>query len=239
MNANPISARPLYQQLREALVDKITSGEWKPGATLPNEGDLAREFGVSPGTMRKSLELMESEHLLTRKQGKGTFVNDHASDDFVVRFSNIRDKKGQRIAEYVKATDVSLGKATAMESERLRIHLHDPVYRLRRVRYHGNRPYMVDESSLPAALFPRLAEEKAISPRITVLSQHYGIVLGKAIESVSLGAATSSIAEPLGISANSPILILDRVVLSLDGRPVEWRVGHCHFVEEQYVAEIT
>ena len=50
--------RPLYLQVRDALAARIAGGEWKPNSAIPNEGDLAREFGVSSGTMRKALDLM-------------------------------------------------------------------------------------------------------------------------------------------------------------------------------------
>src|ERR1700682_3876472 len=59
-----LSTQPLYLQLRSALVGRIATGEWGPGTAIPNESDLAREYGVSTGTIRKSLHLMESEHLI-------------------------------------------------------------------------------------------------------------------------------------------------------------------------------
>ena len=63
---NRFLTRPLYLQLRDALVERIARGQWKPGAAVPNEQDLAREFGVSPGTMRKALDLMESMRASSR-----------------------------------------------------------------------------------------------------------------------------------------------------------------------------
>ena len=89
------ATRPLYLQVRDALAARIAMGEWKPNAAIPNEGDLAREFGVSSGTMRKALDLMEGERLLTRRQGRGTFVNDQSSDELSVRYSNIRTADGE------------------------------------------------------------------------------------------------------------------------------------------------
>ena len=50
-----LSSRSLYLQVRDALAERIAKGAWRPGALIPNEGELAREFGVSPGTMRKAL----------------------------------------------------------------------------------------------------------------------------------------------------------------------------------------
>jgi GntR family transcriptional regulator len=73
------SSRPLYLQARDAMAERIAAGEYKPLTPIPNEADLAREFGVSPGTMSKALDMLEAERLLTRRQGRGTFVNDQSS----------------------------------------------------------------------------------------------------------------------------------------------------------------
>src|SRR5262245_10005748 len=64
----PVAPRvtPIYLQVRDALVERIASGEWKPRSAIPNEGHLAREFGVSSATIRKALELMEAKGLITR-----------------------------------------------------------------------------------------------------------------------------------------------------------------------------
>ena len=232
------STRPLYLQLRDALAERIAQGEWKPGTAIPNESDLAREFGVSSGTMRKALDLMEGEHLLTRRQGRGTFVNDQASDAMAMRFSNIRSKDGERVAGRVKTSEITEGKATDKERDRLALQAHEAVCRIRRIRLHNDRPFMVEETSIPAALFPGLTEMKNPSHRITVLAQQYGVLLGKAEERIVIGRAKPAVADELGLDPDSPLLVLDRVVHGLDGRPVEWRTGYCHFADQYYLAEI-
>jgi Bacterial regulatory proteins, gntR family len=63
--------RPLYLQVRDVIIERIGKGEWKPGSALPNEGDLARQFGLSTGTLRKALDHLEAERVLTRRQGCG------------------------------------------------------------------------------------------------------------------------------------------------------------------------
>ena len=69
ISSGRFSNRPLYLQLRDTLAQRIANGEWKPAAAIPNESDLAREFGVSAGTMRKALDLMEAEFGLQRTLG--------------------------------------------------------------------------------------------------------------------------------------------------------------------------
>jgi GntR family transcriptional regulator len=238
MGATRFSTRPLYLQVRDALAARIAMGEWKPNAAIPNESDLAREFGVSSGTMRKALDMMESERLLTRRQGRGTFVNDQASDELVARYSNIRTAEGEHVTGEVNALDVSQGPASPAECGRLRLRPDDLVWRIERVRLHRAKPFMVEEVVIPVALFPGLDEQKDFPHRIAVLAQQFGVLLGKGEERVSIGAASRAIASALGVEAGSPILVLDRLLSDLDGRPVEWRLGRGHFADKYYQAEI-
>jgi GntR family transcriptional regulator len=233
-----LSNRSLYLQLRDVLVERIATREWKPGAAIPNEGDLAREFGVSPGTMRKALDLMEHERLVTRRQGRGTFVNDQGADELAIRFTNIRGADGERISGQVKSAEITKATADKLECERLRLHMHDPVYRIRRIRFHEDQPLMVEEASMPAALFPGLAGKSTVTDLLVVLAQQHGLLLGKGEERIAIGAACADVADALGISPGAPIMVLDRVVQTLDGCPIEWRVGRCHLTRDYYLAEM-
>src|SRR5437870_2469099 len=182
MTTGRFSNRPLYLQLRDALAERIAGGEWRPGSAIPNESDLAREFGVSAGTMRKALDLMEAERLLTRRQGRGTYVNDQASDEFAARFSNLRAPDGSRVCGEVKSAEITEGTANELECERLRLQGGDDVYRIHRIRHHKGQVYLVENASLPAALFAGLAQKRGVADRIIVLAQEYGLLLGKAAE---------------------------------------------------------
>jgi GntR family transcriptional regulator len=238
IGATRFSTRPLYLQVRDALAARIAMGEWRPNTAIPNEGDLAREFGVSSGTMRKALDMMESERLLTRRQGRGTFVNDQASEELAVRYSNIRTSDGERVTAEANVLHVSQGTANPMECGRLRLRPDDRVWRIQRVRMHKGEPFMVEEVVLPAALFPGLDEQKDFSQRIVVLAQQFGILLGKYEERISIGNASSDVADALSLDAGTPILVLDRLIFALDGRAVEWRLGRGHFADKYYQAEI-
>lgn len=230
--------RALYLQVRDVLVERIAAGAWKPGAAIPNEVELAREFGVSPGTMRKALDLMEAMRLLTRRQGRGTFVNDPSSAELTARFSNVRNPDGASIVEEVKTGEVAEWAVSDVECLRLHLSKDDRVYRLSRKRLHQGRAYMIEDVSMPVALFPGLAGEQSSSPGLTELAGQYGVLLGKAEERVSVKDAPLGVAEALGIALGSPVLVLDRVVFALDGRPAEWRMGWCHISDGHYLAEM-
>src|SRR5690349_11007788 len=97
MTRRKFSVEPLYAQVRNLLAQRIADGVWPPGTMLPNEIDLARELGVSSGTVRKALDTLESEHLVVRRQGRGTSVVDQASGEMASRFSNMRTPDGAKI----------------------------------------------------------------------------------------------------------------------------------------------
>jgi GntR family transcriptional regulator len=237
MASTYFSTRPLYLQLRDALAERVAAGEWKPGTAIPNESELAREFGVSAGTMRKALDLLENEHLLTRRQGRGTFVNDQSSEELAVRFCNVRKPDGDRIVGQFKNVSLTEAPASEMERARLQLGAKDHVYRVTRIRMDNNRPFMVEELAMPTKLFPELST-KGDLPHLAELAQRYGILLGKAEERVSVETANAETAKVLGIGVGSPVIVLDRVVSALDKRPIEWRMGRCHLAGGHYLAEM-
>jgi GntR family transcriptional regulator len=136
------SVEPLYLQVRNLLAQRIASGVWVPGSMLPNEMDLARELGVSPGTVRKALDNLESDRLVLRRQGRGTSVVDQASGDLASRFSNFRDAAGVRIAGDLELLTQTQDTPTPIERERLQLSAGEPVLRTTRLRRYQGHLYM-------------------------------------------------------------------------------------------------
>ena len=238
MQGRWISRTPLYLQVVSALVKRIADGTWKAGTAVPNEMDLGRELGVSPGTVRKALNHLEAERVVTRRPGRGTFVNDQASDELAARFCRLRCRDGRPIWGDPGPASIAEGAATERECKRLRLEAGEKVYRVRRTRDHGRRTVMVEELALPAALFPGLDTKLDVGD-LNALARDYGILLGKAWERMAIVPAPMSVAGDLGIPPETPILFLDRVVCALEAeRPVEWRTAYCHLPDGYYLAEI-
>src|SRR5262245_17967358 len=228
MTEHRLSTRPLYLQLREALLERIAAGQWKAGNAIPNEADLAREFGVSPGTMRKALDLLEAQRVLTRRQGRGTFVNDQNSAELALRYSKLRDRDGRPILGEVVIDAVSENTASPQEASHLGLAPQARVYRYRRSYRHEGHPFMLDEGSVAAELFPGLETETEVVQDVVARAQRYGIVTGHATERISLGTADQARADALSVAPGTPLLIFDRVVYQVNGLPLEWRLAFCH-----------
>ena len=66
MDQPSLSYRPLYQQIKEVLLQRIVSGEWAPGTFIPSESALAKEYQVSVGTLRKALDSLASDNVVVQ-----------------------------------------------------------------------------------------------------------------------------------------------------------------------------
>jgi GntR family transcriptional regulator len=232
-----LSIEPLYVQVRNLLAQRIATGVWAPGSMLPNEMDLARELGVSPGTVRKALDSLESDRVVLRRQGRGTSVIDQASGELAGRFSNFRDVAGRRIAGDMQLLTQAKGPASEIEQQRLQLDAGDSVLRTTRLRCHRDQPFMHEAVALAVDRFPGL-DGDAGAYRISALAQRHGIHLAKASERLTLEEASPQAAKQLDIEPRTRLLKLDRVVYALGGHPVEWRVAHCTLTEDLlYLAE--
>src|SRR5882762_2867916 len=76
----PGGRAPLYARLRQAIRDRVTSGEWRPGDQIPTIRELGESYGVSRITVVQALDELSREGLLVRWQGKGVFVG-HTKPD--------------------------------------------------------------------------------------------------------------------------------------------------------------
>lgn len=65
----PARALPAYQQIKRYVVERIAKGDWKPGAAIPTEAELVKEFGVARMTVSRALRELTAERVLTRIQG--------------------------------------------------------------------------------------------------------------------------------------------------------------------------
>ncbi len=231
MSCERLPKRPVHLQLRDAIAQRIAAGEWDAGKPLPSESALAREFGVSCRTVRTALDVLERERAVVRSQGGDTFVADrHATRQF--------GAEGEDFTVSPNVESVVLVEAWADEAERVRLCLQpiDRVFRIHRTCASNGKAFMAERASVPAALFPGLTEKAFLAHRIVDLAKAHGVRLGIARERVSIGIASAPAAEALGLEEGARVLVLDRVVMTLDGRLAEWRVAECNLTEEHVSA---
>lgn len=241
MGRPPFSVRPLYLQVYDKLTSLIADGSWKTGTMIANEVDLARDLGVSVGTVRKALQLMVDRRLLTRRQGRGTFIADHQASSETA-FDNLVDRETGGMHWTIRVLEVSTGEADEDERAALGLRRGRPVIRRRRMLHDiasGTR--MLEDSSLARDHFSSLSEDDHAAHVMPIwqLAQAHGYILGSCEESVSVTACSEQEAHILGAETTSPLLRLSRTVFSLDLVPIEWRTALCMLAPHtQYIHKL-
>lgn len=234
-----LTVQPLHVQLRETLIKRISAGLWQPGEVIPNEVDLAREFNLSPGTVRKALDWMEQARLVTRQQGRGTFVTDPACAELATRYEHIYRASGGKIEMRAMRTAYATAEASPAELERLKLKPGERVLRVDQVRRSTDGDVVsVEQVAVPAEVFGSFSAAEGQSWDLVQAAKRCNVLLGGGTEKISIAAATAAVAESLGMSGETPVILLERLVHTVSGRPVEYRKAWCRFGENFYQANL-
>lgn len=237
--AGVLGFRPLYLQVKESLVRRLIDGAWQPGQLIPSEMELARELGVSQGTVRKALDAMTGENLLIRKQGRGTYVAEPEESRILFNFFRMVPNTGERAFPNSRILRRAKGKANREEAAAMAVAEGSDVWRIERVRAFGDDPLLVETLVLPAARYPGFEAEQDIPNNVYRLySQRWGITIASAREKLKAIAATASDARHLGCEPGTPLLRIFRVAVDLEQNVVELRVSRCLTEKAHYLSDV-
>ncbi|KCZ90269.1 GntR family transcriptional regulator [Hyphomonas jannaschiana] len=89
-----------WQSVQEEVLARIHSRKWKPGDFIPNEADLAQEFGCARATVNRALQNLADEGLLDRRRKAGTRVATHPVRKATMYIPIIRQEIRDRGLEY-------------------------------------------------------------------------------------------------------------------------------------------
>ncbi|HEX7560289.1 MAG TPA: GntR family transcriptional regulator [Usitatibacter sp.] len=229
-SATTPSFRPLYEQIKILLTQSLVAGEWKPGEAIPSEMDLAERFRVSQGTVRKAIDELASEHILMRRQGKGTFVASHSEPSYQYRFLRVTPDSGEKLHPKNLFFGLERGKANADTARALGLKPGSPVMQFKRVMSFAGRPMILDDIVFAAGQFPglTLAELEEFAGSVySFYETVFGVRMIRAEERLRAVAADGFAAAHLKIAPGTPLLSVDRIAYTYGDKPVEWRRGLC------------
>lgn len=149
------TARPLYQQIKDTILEKIRSGTWLPGEKLSSEHALVAELGVSRMTVNRALrELTQLGHL-KRVHGVGTFVAQPTSHASLIELKNIAEEihaLGKRHhAEIRSSRKLRADYATA---RRMQLEQGDYVFHIVVVHHRDRTPIQLEDRFVNPEIVP-------------------------------------------------------------------------------------
>ena len=210
---------PLFVQLASELRKQIQQGLLKENEQILTEKELSAKYNVSRITVRKAIEILSDEDLLTSKQGMGTFVTGKRlvrSLNTLMSFSQNCIQNGQKPGTKFLSADI----VDAMPNDLKYLHLQegDKVIRIFRLRYCDDVPVMLEENHF-SRKFAFLLSGDRTQPLFSTLSAH-NIILKTGTKKIGICYATEDEAEKLGVKENEALIFMRDTCSDAEGNPV-------------------
>lgn len=217
------SGKSLSDLVRLELLDEIRRGKYLIDHRLPNEENLAKELGVSRNTLREALRVLESNGIVEKKHGLGTFVRGESSPkvkpglEILFRVTDAILELG--MTPGTSEIEIMTSFADARVEEKLGVSEGTPVYQLRRVRTANGVPavYCIDMFSPSVG---ELDAEQLKSSVFSYLEDVKGIRIAYASTDLRPIVAGKELANKLSVSAASPLFLLDEVHFDKFDNPI-------------------
>jgi len=226
---------PLYRRLQDALRRAIENSVIGPQDALPPERELASDLAVSRITLRKALDGLVADGLLTRRQGAGTFVSGRVEKQFAKLTSFSEDMAARGRTPRSEWLLRSSGHVTPEEALTLNLSPGAPVYRFHRIRFADELPMALEYSTIPGF---GLASAEAVQASLYAALNAAGNRPTRALQRLRAVSLSAECARLLGVETGAPALYIERRGFLDDGRVIEatqsWYRGDAY----DFVAEL-
>lgn len=217
--------KPRYQQVKDLIITRISSGELGPHDRVPSENELVESMSVSRMTANRALRELTDEGYVERVAGRGTFVSDFRSRSHILEVHNIADEIRQRGHEH--SCDVvrnSRQHARGEVARALHVEQGVDVFHLLLVHRENGVPIQVEDRHVLADFAPGCAEQdfRTITPSayLTAISP-----LQEAEQVVRAQLPNAAVRKRLQMDDDEPCLVVVRRTWS-NGRPVTFARLH-------------
>jgi GntR family transcriptional regulator len=232
---------PLYHQLQHHLSDRIRTGEFTVGDTLPTEEQLCAAYGVSRITVRRALDGLLNAGMISRRRGVGTFVAEPAP---TVKSLTL---VGSLSELFVNAKDLSyrvlsrsLVDADRWVQEALEISPGGRVHRLELINLSGLLPFAYSEFFFDERVGSLIRDddlERSV-PILALAEAQAGARITRAVQTIEPALADGVAAGHLRIEPGVAVLRVFRTYLTSLDRPVQAQIMRCHPVHYRYTVTL-
>ncbi|WP_413726589.1 GntR family transcriptional regulator [Sodalis sp. RH16] len=231
---------PLYQKMKDDLVQRVLSGEWRPGELVPSETALANEYSVSVGTARKAIEQLAQERMVVRQRGRGTTIaTNRGGSTKPFRFLKFFSRDHIRTEESIYL-EIMPGKATAQEAKSFGLEAGAPVARMVRLRAANKMPMLIERAAIREDLCPKASQLITLHRPVSIssfLDRMFNILIMRIDEKICAALADEEDIKHLGAAAGDPVLAVERLSYDLAGRLIQ--ISQLHVAKEAYYATST
>ena len=225
---------PIYIQIAENLLERISTGELAPDERLPSERELSQILNVSRMTLRAALRVLDNKGLLVRRPGDGTYIAKPRIErqaSKLVPFTESMSSRGFQASAKLIVFERRLAEVSVANN--LKVNISAPIYYFQRLRFINQEPVLLETCRLPIYRFPDL-EHHDLEQRSVyeIVETEYGVVPHHSEQSLEAVSATDFEAEWLGIETGTPLMLERRLVFDEQNLPLEY--GHDLFRGDRF-----
>jgi len=218
-------AKPRYQQLKDLIIGRISSGELQPADRVPSENELVESMSVSRMTANRALRELNDEGYVDRVAGRGTFVSDYRSQSHLLEVHNIADEIALR--GHTHSSQVirqSLQHARGEVAKALHVEQGTDVAHLLVVHAENGIPIQLEDRHVLASFAPHCLQQDfaVVTPSAYLTSI---LPLQEAEQVVRASLPNRAVQKYLDIEEDEASLVVIRRTWS-DGRPVTFARLH-------------
>ncbi len=215
---------PLYYQIYVLIRDKILSGNYPNGGLIPTEKQLEQTFNVSRITVKRALDELAKEGLVSRQRGRGTMVTFTAPvssslgnmDGLLGDMLNIVQETKVHILEFDYVT------AAPHVTDALKLEPDAKVQHAVRTRHKDDTPFSYVITYVPEDIGRSFSKTDLKQQPILAMIEKAGINIARARQTVTATLADGTTGPALNIGIGSPLLKVSRIVYDETDRPVEY-----------------
>lgn len=228
------SFEPAYAQLANILRRQVAAGVFLPGDRLPSEAMLCRDYKVSPMTVRRTINLLADEGVVSTAQGRGTFVKPIELGRALFNLQGLQDLFN---APSITLTllDARIIPADRHTSQKLRLHDRQKAIFIRRLLTVKNEPafyhreYLVYDPTRPI-----VEAEMEVTTLRGLFDGTGSATLKRGEIGIEACLLTEEEADILRVARPAAAFTLKHLFFDFDDRPVSWgwfvcRSDYLHF----------
>lgn len=219
---------PLYQQLYDAILNKVRSGEYQVGEKIPSEEQLMTIYGVSRVTVRNAIKQLVDENILIKRHGKGTFVSMPSYVESMTAGGSFTES-GLKMNRKptTKIISICLKKATGHVAEALGVEKATEVIVIERLRSLDNMPAIFEIDYFRKEDQFMLDLELTDTSLLDILRQYRGVIASYFDNIIEIALADEKLAEALAISEEEALVKINQTVVDNDNQIL--------YFNEQYI----
>jgi GntR family transcriptional regulator len=242
---------PKYHQIYLVLREQLREGVFNK--SMPSEQAFQQQFGVARVTVRRALEQLAAEGLISRQPGRGTLPTASAASTAQSPTRDGQPYKAQKaqltgllenlvsmgLATSVKVLDLSTITAPPDVAQALQIADGEAVQKAVRVRSTKAGPFSHITTYIPEAIGAHFGRKELAKKPILLLLEEAGVQVGRAEQTISAKLADTQLAQHLDVAVGTALLAVRRLIFDVQERPVQWLHGIYRPDRYEYVMQLS